>query len=421
MSEYDNELVRMGIIHYKAGEYDAGRRYLERALMVADDQGTRFQANYYLALMAEDPSQKRYHLEEALAIDSTHGEARRELAILDGKIKPGDIVNPDKLLEQSADTKTVQADRFTCPKCGARMVFDGDGRTLVCEYCTRNQPLADQGVEEEQDFIVAMATGKGHRKPVAMQTFHCQGCGAEFLLPPTAKAAVCAYCASVHVIKGDARELVEPDAIVPMAFKQREAIRLLVEWVKKNKIEPQGKVQPPRGVYLPVWTFDITGSIPWQGRVYRNKKWVQESGTKSVFFNDVSVAAFSHHADLMIKLLPEFDLQNAPAYDPRYLAGWPAEVYQQTMSAASLDARQQTVQEVQRQVRARYSNLEDLSYSSSNISILSFKLVFVPVWVTEYPFENKTYTVLINGANGAVHGETPNRGVLDWFGNLLGN
>ena len=29
------------------------------------------------------------------------------------------------------------------------------------------------------------------------------------------------------------------------------------------------------------------------------------------------------------------------SYDPRYLAGWPAEIYQKTLAEASLDARKQ--------------------------------------------------------------------------------
>ena len=420
MAEYDNDMVRMGIIHFKSGELSAARNYFERALAVADDQGTRFLTNLYLSRIEADPKIKRYYLEEALALDPGHAEARRELAILDGKIKPEQIVNPDALPAQSTNTKAVQADRFTCPKCGARMMFDGDGHTLICEYCTRNQLLGEQVVDQEQDFIVAMATGKGHRKPVAMQTFHCQGCGADFLLPPTAKSAVCAYCASVHVIKGDARELVEPDAIVPMAFKQRDAIRYLVEWAKKNKIEPQGKVQPPRAVYLPVWTFDITGSIPWKGYVYENKKWVPVSGTQPAFFNDIPVPAVSHHAGLVERLLPEFDLSGSPAYDPRYLAGWPAEVYERAMSDASLDARQKAVQRVKKIIHSKRDQLNELSYSAAGISVISFKLIFIPIWITEYPLEGKQYTVLINGANGAVHGETPGRGILDWLGGFFG-
>lgn len=420
MAEYDNDMVRMGIIHYKSGEFPAARNYFERALMVADDHESRFRANLYLSRVVDNPKEKRHYLEEALALDPAHAEARRELAILDGKLKQEDIVNPNALPTQSTDTKTVQADRFTCPKCGGRMVFDGDGHTLVCEYCTRNQVLDNQAVEEEQDFIVAMATGKGHRKPVAMQTFHCQGCGADFLLPPTAKSAVCAYCASAHVIEGDARELVEPDAIIPMCFKQREAIRYLVAWVEKNQIKPQGKVQPPRGMYLPVWTFDIAGNVPWKGLIYDNKKYLPISGVHPLFFNDISIPATPRLAELLMPLLSKFDLSNAPAYDARYLAGWPAEVYERSMSDASLDARQQAVQRVKQQIHAQKNHLSDLAYGASNISILSFKLVFVPVWITEYIFEDAQYTILINGMDGSVHGGMPERGVMGWLGNLFG-
>ena len=132
--------------------------------------------------------------------------------------------NPEALPAQSTETQRARADRFTCPKCGARMVFDGDGRTLICEHCARSQGLNNSAPEFEQDFILAMATGKGHRKPVAMKTFNCQGCGAQFLLPPEKISSVCAYCGSPHVVVGT-QDLVEPDAIIPMAFDQHQAIR----------------------------------------------------------------------------------------------------------------------------------------------------------------------------------------------------
>jgi DNA-directed RNA polymerase subunit RPC12/RpoP len=418
-SQYDNEMVRMGIIHFKSGEFPAARRYFERALQIADDNDTRFKANLYLSRLLDDPAEKRRHLESALAIEPTHGEARRELAILDGKIQPDEIIDPNALGPQSADQRAVSADRFTCFNCGGRMVFDADGRTLICEYCARNQSMSAGVVEEEQDFIVAMATGKGHRKPVAMQTFHCQGCGADFLLPPTAKSATCSYCASTHVIQGDSRELVEPDVLIPMALNQREAIRRLVEWVQKNKIEPQGKVQLPRGVYLPVWTFDIVGNVPWKGMFYRNKRYHPVSGIHPVLLNDISMPAVRRMSGLMTRLLPEFNLTNAPAYDPRYLAGWPAEVYERTLSEASLDARQQAVQRIRRQIELGQSGVTDLGYDTTGISILSFKLVFVPAWTTSYAIEGQRYDVIINGASGEVHGETPERGILDWIGNLF--
>ncbi|MDX9991280.1 MAG: hypothetical protein RBS68_04435 [Anaerolineales bacterium] len=420
MAEYDNDMLRMGIIHYKSREFAAARNYFERALLVADDHETRFQANLYLSRVVNAPAEKRHYLEEALALNPSHNEARRALAILDGKLKQDEIVDPDALPAQPTAPRSVQADRFTCPQCGARMVFDGDGRTLVCEYCARNQTLDNSPVGNEQDFIVAMATGKGHRKSVARQTFHCKGCGANFILPPNEKSAVCAYCASAHVIRGDPRELVEPDAVVPIGFKQREAIRYLVAWMEKNKITPQGKVQPPRGVYLPVWTFDIVGSLPWKGLIYRNKKYISISDVHPVLFNDISIPAVTRQPALLARLLPEFDLSNAPAYDPRYLAGWPAEVYERVLSDASLDARQEAIRRIQHQIKSKRVGISDLSYGTTDISIVSFKLVFIPVWITEYLFEEQLYPILINGVSGQVHGKTPQRGVAGWLGNLFG-
>jgi len=299
------------------------------------------------------------------------------------------------------------------------MVFSPDGRSLLCEYCSRNQTLSAKAPTDEQDFILAMATGKGHRKPVATKTFNCRGCGAQFVLPPQVISELCAYCGSAHVVRM-VRNLVEPDSIVPMAFGQRDAALRLVKWMKGQNIEPGGKVQAPRGMYLPLWTFDIMGNIPWNGIVYRDKREVPVSGERAVSFDDIIVYGTPKLADMLYKIIKGFTLMGAPAYDPRYLAGWPAEVSQTMMSQASLDARKQAVIRVRASIRSEMGYIKDLSYSTSNIAITSFKLVLIPIWVTEYPLEGRTFRVIINGQTGAVYGETPSRGVMGWLEDVLG-
>ena len=148
-SDYDNDLLREAIANIKAKDFSLARRYLERALDIADDHETRIWANYWMSQITDDLQEKRKYLEEVLAAEPTHPEARRALALLDGK-----IVNPDALPAQSTETQNAKADRFACPKCGARMVFDGDGRTLVCEQCTSTQALNNSAPEFEQDFIL---------------------------------------------------------------------------------------------------------------------------------------------------------------------------------------------------------------------------------------------------------------------------
>ncbi|MEJ5226040.1 MAG: NADH pyrophosphatase zinc ribbon domain-containing protein, partial [Anaerolineales bacterium] len=252
-SDYDNELVKRAVIHLKAGELDTARRYLERALDAADDPDTKTQASYWLSTLTEDPAQKRALLEEVLAYNRNHPEARRALAILDGKLNPTDLVDANALRPQTAPDapQPAHVERFACPKCGARMVFAPNGRSLYCEHCTRREALSTsrgQGLAE-QDFFTAMATERGHRKPVAMRAFACQGCGAEFVLAPEVISAACAYCGSPHVIDTRAtRELLEPDAVIAFAFDQPTAARRLVQHVTERGITPSGTVQPPRGL-----------------------------------------------------------------------------------------------------------------------------------------------------------------------------
>ena len=421
-TEYDNDLLREGIFHYRVKEYDLARNYIERALETADDLQTRAQANYFLSLLTADPTRKRQYLEETLAIDITHAEARRALAILDGKLNAHEIVDPDRKVGNAAASGAVevQAERFTCPKCGGRMVYAPDGVSLTCEYCAQSRVLSTKANRGEQDFFIAMANGSSQKAPVNVQTFGCQGCGATFVLAADQISATCAYCGSVHVVAmNEKRQMIEPDSILPMAFDQKQATRILVQWVEELKVLPQEQVQQPRGLYLPAWTFDILGNIPWNGMVYHDKRMEPVSGEKSIQFEDVRILGSKQLADLMLKVLPEYDFKDATGYDARFLAGWMAAVYDLPMAEASLDARSLAVERVRAMIHAEMSHVMNLGYNSSALMISAFKLILVPVWVTEIKIHDHKGHVLINGRNGSVHSEIPERGPSGWLENML--
>jgi len=420
LDENTKLLLLDGIYAAKEGKKEQARRALERVTSLTSDRDALVDAFFWLSKVSDDPAEKRHFLEDALALDLHHPEARRELAILDGKLKPDEIVNADALPEPAAGDQTVVAKRFTCPKCGGRMSYAPDGRSLVCEFCQRAEIPKSGLVEEEQDFILAMATVKGHREPVATQVFRCQGCSVDFILPPQELTATCPFCGSQYVVAVDEqRQLVIPDAIIPMAFNRKQAAWKLVKWMEKNKIEPQGRVEAPRGIYLPAWTFDIVGEVPWSGRVYRNKQWVDISGQETVHYNDIPIPASKDLADLLKQTFKEYNLPTAPVYDAKYLAGWPAEVYQLAMADASLEARKFAARDIRQEVTSRQGMLDNLSYSTSSLYVTSFKLILVPVWVTVYYYDDEKYRVLINGLTGSVHGETPKRGFSGWLDNLL--
>ena len=418
--EYDNDLLREGILHFKSKEYDLARRYFERALDAADDIQTRTEANYYMSQVVDDPGQKRQFLEQTLAIDMGHAGARRALAILDGKLKPAEIVNPDALPAPLPGTQEAENLRFACPRCGARMLYSPDGASLFCENCRHTQGLDTSTPGTDQDFFVAMADGKGFRNTVSIKTFHCQGCGADFLLAPDELSASCAFCGSVHVLDMQAaRELVAPDAILPMAFDQKQAAGLVSQWFGKKHIPSQPGANPPRGFYLPVWAFDLIGSLSWNGSIIRDERQVPISGECPAQFNNVCIPGSSKLGGIFLEFLPEYNLAAPPAYDPRFLAGWPALVYETTMSEAALEARRITIERIIHDIQFEHGHVIDFHYSTSTISITSYRLILLPVWLMDYSIEGRAFQVIINGQTGTVQGGTPRRGLKDRLENLF--
>ena len=434
--DYAESLLRSGIIEAKAGQKETARRYLERAISTSGDFGVLAEAWFWLSKVTDDPAEKHTALENCLSYDMQHSRARRDMAILDGKLDEKEIINPDALPIQSTDPTSASADRFMCSQCGAKMVFAPDGSGLICEHCTSGSRLGSGSEAEEQDFLIAMATARGHGKPVAMQVFHCEGCGAEFTLPPDVISTTCAYCDSPHVVSlEESRELLQPEGVIPQAFNQKQAARLLVDWVESNDTKPQGKVDLPRGVYLPIWTFDIGGGISYRGDKYETEdgfrqragRVVRIDGEYPVHVDDLPIPASRKIARHISRLLPTFDLKHTEPYDPRYLSNWAAEVYDVPMADASLDARSRAYTTLKRKLPGEIASLYNLVTTSESLAIESFKLVLIPVWLTEMPVNGQKLLVLINGQNGVVQGDMPKQekkskpknGLFDWLEDLL--
>jgi len=58
------------------------------------------------------------------------------------------------------------------------------------------------------------------------------------------------------------------------------------------------------------------------------------------------------------------------------------------------------------------------------MTVESFRLNLLPVWMTELPFGGREHLVLINGLNGTVKSDLPEKsnksgGLLEWLGDLL--
>ena len=273
------DLLIRGRAAAKSKEKAEARRYLERLLNLAPPVDERLEALYWLSEVSDDPKEQRELLEEILANNLGDARARRKLAILDGKLRPEEIVDADRAPAQVGGEKNARTRSFTCPKCGGRMTYAPDGVSLVCEYCARSERISSAAQSGEEDFLIAMVTAKAQHRPVSMQSVTCTGCAAAFVLPPETITQTCPYCQTPYAVEQvELRTLDAPDSILPFSVTAELAREALKDWLEADPPDGVVKVSRPSGIYLPVWLFNIGGQVDWSGTVTKNKRRVPVSG-----------------------------------------------------------------------------------------------------------------------------------------------
>jgi hypothetical protein len=429
MSDSAHDLLVRGIAAAKAKDKSEARFYLEWVLRDEPDADQRMDAWLWLSEISEDPAEKRDYLERVLAENMAHPVARRKLALLDGRLNPAEVVDPDRLAQPAPGApQAAEAQRFICPTCGGRMTFTPDGQSLTCEYCDRREGLTRPGAAadgvEDQDFIVALATARGHLAPVAVRSLACRSCGAVFMLSPETLSVTCPFCASAYVVEtAETRELIPPAAVIPFAVARETAGSAARHWLESEADVRLPRGQPPvHGLYVPAWTFDLSFDLRWtyvkeDGQFARTL-----SGNSPAFFDDVVTAACEDLPEPLLKELDHYRLDGLKPYDARYLADWPARVYTVPLAEASLDARARTLPKARAHVTVELQ-LEgsQVQVTPAAINVTAFKLILLPAWLARYAVEGKTHSVVVNGQTGAVRAERPQSGVrkvLDW---LLGD
>lgn len=421
-ASFTYDLLSRGRAAAKAKETKEARFYLERLLNMGAPVDERMEACFWLSEVSEDPTEKRSLLEEILANNFGDARARRKLAILDGKIKPEEIVDPDHLnTSPPGEPQAADARSFTCPRCGGRRSFAPDGQTLLCEYCETRELIENNGHNRSEDFTVAMATAKAHRHAMIARTITCRGCGALMILPPEVLTTDCPYCDTPYALEQvEQRELDAPDTILPFAIDRQAARAAMIEWFRQDPPDENPKVAPVFGVYLPVWLFDVGGEIKWAGTITRNKHQIPISGARVVSHPNLLVPATRRLPAALLPALEGFNLSKLQSFDLRHLAGWPAETHQVTASDASLKAREAALQLERQDIEITENPpINQLRLNSSSMLVDSYRLVLLPAWLTYYMLEERKFEVLINGQNGQVTAERPAKGLLGWVKNLL--
>jgi DNA-directed RNA polymerase subunit RPC12/RpoP len=444
MSESVRQMLVRGVAAAKtrqARDTQEARFYLEWVLRSGDaesDQKTT--AWLWLSEVEDDPNKKRDCLENVLAYDPANGPARRGLALLDGRLKAEDVIDPNRPITPVAPNvapSPAGVRRYVCPKCGGRMSYDAAKRSLTCEYCGNHlfeyQALQQGALITEQDFTATLPTAKAYRWELPTErVLKCEACGATFALPPRHVSGACPFCGSNHVITATTGELIQPEAVLPFQFNADAAIKFICTWIDQQKFRPddldeRAAIAKPRGVYLPCWTFDLGGTMNWRALIGeqhgKQTVWVPRSEVYLVYHDDLLIPATHSLSQDLIDDLLDYDTKALVPYSTDLLADYAAEIYQIPLGDASLVARQRTLRIGQAHVQDKTlagENYKDFFMNTGGLIVESYKLVLLPIWITAYRYKKENFAVAVNGQSGAVSGHIPRSGFQKALAGLFG-
>lgn len=419
--ESAQRLFQLGRACIKEGRKDEGCRYLQQAVEYDHDYSDAW---LWLSATTDDPLEQKKYLEWAIAANPGNPEARRGLAILEGRLNPKDILPSGEGVEAQNPAEPAEAvarRSFVCPQCGGALRFDPESVDLKCANCGFVEVVEEVAMADVQQVMdVTLATRRGHRWAEAEREMTCEQCGATTIFPAGQTSAECPFCGSAALVSAtDESELLPPNGVIPMGFDEAEARQILRGWLGGGFFTPDDLAKLARGkglrpAYVPFWIFEATLTGKWQAEVAegsgRNQRWVWRTGEHTFFYsNRLQVAATALPADLVKKAEP-FEMDKIVEYKPEYLAGWPAAAYNISLAEASLEARAAMVAEAKKQLvykAAPGQAVRNLEVSASEFSGVAYKLALLPLWVGAYTYHGKTYRVLINGQTKEVAGDKP--------------
>jgi len=305
------------------------------------------------------------------------------------------------------------------------MVYSADGKELICENCGAHRPAGGLknriAHQSESSFTAAMATSVGHLIPTHTRISICQGCGAEFLLPPQVLSIDCPYCGSSYVsAAAGEKEIIPPAQLIPFKVPLKQVRQVLTGWFSAEGFDIQPAVAMPAGIYIPVWRFIVGGQLSWACSIQKNKVWTPIHDSKILHRPDILIFASRHIPEIAAAILATYDLQELVPFDPHYLSDWLAETYQIPVGDASLNARHQVLETEQERIELQYdSRITNLRINPASMAVDSYQLILLPLWITHYTIKQDKFDVVVNGQTSQVIGQRPVGGMSEWIGNFF--
>ena len=310
-----------------------------------------------------------------------------------------------------------------CNKCGSPTVnYSPDKSSLVCnnkscgyvEKLPRNKDsITEKKLDEGFDFSnVEKGLGKNFKGEV------CLNCGAFVAIAKNLEWKSCPFCSSEsgEAFRGEIKTI-KPSSILPFNYPKFKAEATFRSWAR-GIFAPGSLIRAARnphvkGIYIPFWNFEVLTRSSWKAvqvsegaKGKKSKQPVQ--GFFEHFFDDVRLFASEQLDPLAWESLGTYPLDQAVAYDPKYLESMHTEIVQRDLKQVVKSAEKTLEKRIRDQIskKAKKKSFQNMSVRSQK-QLLDARLMLLPVWIATYGPPDELDRVLINGVNGEMMAERP--------------
>lgn len=310
---------------------------------------------------------------------------------------------------------------------------------ISCPTCSRRARLGQPFCEQCGARLFVPATDGA---PPARRSFSCPQCGATVQFEEGRRTTTCPFCDTPYVGEGEvAPDRFAPEFVVPFSVTEaqaREKFRLFLArggWFVPGDVRTSA-TQPPRGVYLPFWSFSTRSSSRWSAQI-GEVWWETVTEMRTVMVNGRATsqmvtrqvrrvewyplggAFHQYHAHYLVsgsRGLPQtiadairpYPVAEAVRYAPHYLAGWLAEEYSIEREEAARISTEVFAENERQDVAGFLPGDEQSDVDvETEFSETTTDLLLLPVWVLAFQYRDRAWRFVVNGATGKVWHERP--------------
>ncbi len=310
-----------------------------------------------------------------------------------------------------------------CDNCGGALLYSPKRHGMYCRMCGKTFK-AEEVEESEKESLIdkkirsfSEVYGADDKEYYDCKVYSCNHCGADIILNGTETSTVCIYCGSPNVVFSRVLKQHKPDGIIPFSVTKADASAIIKGRINSSHFVPGilKKMVPDdiKGIYIPYWVLNADfygaylieaseGSGKYERTYYYGK--AASCEFRSLPFD----ASVKLNDDLSVRLEP-YIFEDAKVFDEDYLSGFYSDCSDLSSSGLRTAAlkRMDTMMadEIMSIIPGHDKHVLD-SFPYVDIHNDSVYLL-LPAWFYSFEYDNKPYTIMINGQTGKMVGFLP--------------